>query len=283
MISRWFFFTRLVGTISVIACNLLLGILNVINFNYKLVAFGLLPLYFILSLIWFLLSRVKKWNGRFLYFQLFIDLITITVGIYLSGSTHSEFVYLYLMVVLAAAIVSMRAVITTSLSALIFYLSLVALEQLRIIPQAAGSYYGIHGNDVIHVAVYSMIALIVTFQGYFYVSRIRKKNEEIMKLKNEFFFHTVHDLRSPETVIRWILEKYNDPEFIKKYPEFKEDLAIVTELNKKIRKMIDDIVIIIKGEELVSKKETVDIAKVVNDMALKLKAAMEKKKIIFRI
>lgn len=285
-ISKWFFITRAVGSFTICLGVLILRFLNIISFDVKPIIFGLIPSYLVINLLWLVIAKSaiaesKIWSSRFLYLQLLIDIITITTGIYLSGGIHSEFLYLYLMVALSAAVVSLRTIITTGLVALFFYAALLFLEQLGIIDPALKTYQGFQADEALRLAVYSMVVIIVSFQGYFYIFRIRKKDEELLRLKDEFLFRTVHALRSPETAVLWILEKYKRSESFGRYPGLQDDIATLTRLNIRIRKLIEDVMALAQGKNIATRKEATDTASIIERVALDLKPLFEKKSIMF--
>ncbi|MBU6415389.1 HAMP domain-containing histidine kinase, partial [Patescibacteria group bacterium] len=104
------------------------------------------------------------------------------------------------------------------------------------------------------------------------------------KEKDDFLFRTVHDLRSPSNTVRLILEKYAKSDFLKRYPELKEDISIIQELDARMLQLVNDLLLVGKGEEAgtLVKKEKVDISLIIQQVLNECSAIAAVKNIKFR-
>ena len=280
LISQWFFITRVIGAIAIALGIVFLWMFNAIDFAPGPILFGLIPIYFIVNFLWLFGTKIKTRGWAFLYLQMIVDTLMITAGIYLSGGIHSELVYLYLMVILSAAVISFRAIVAMGFAALALYMALIFTEQLELIAPAQGSHWGFHADEAVRIGVYSIIVIIVAFQSYFYISRIRKKDEELIKLKDEFLFRTVHGLRSPSAAIRWILEKWSSPKIAARYPEMREDMTMIRQLNEKMLTLIQDLLNWAHGKETVFKQERFAVTGLIQNLLKEFDNAVREKTLV---
>ena len=221
-------------------------------FDPRPVVFGLIPFVLAVSAGWGILIRKGYFPEKLLIPQLILDLLMVTVGVYLTGGLHSEFIFIYVFVVVSATLVSFRATAVVGIGAIALYLML-------------GLITGFARADIIRIAIFILVVGLISFQSLFYVSQIRRKNLEILKFKDEFLFRTIHDLRSPSTVLRLILDKYADPVETAKLPEsVRQDVDLLQKVSLRMRSLVEDILKIAKGEqgELEFKKERLDAAAV---------------------
>jgi signal transduction histidine kinase len=79
---------------------------------------------------------------------------------------------------------------------------------------------------------------------------IKEANEKLMRIKDEFMFRTVHDLRGPASTAKFIVEKYQTNNFGKCNPEeVRKDMKTIGELNQDLLTMIEDLLQVAKGEQ----------------------------------
>lgn len=276
----WFIVMRAVGVVIVA--------LGVVMFNFMgLLTFGPRPVFFILfflfiiNFLWWFGLRYKSRLSPFLHAQIFVDLLAVTVGIYFSGGLRSDFLYLYFIMVLSAALISLRMTIYAILAILLLYFSAVRVEFLYPVPFSYENTLSGNTHYITHVAVFLLMLTIVGFQAYYYISRLRRKDEEISKTKDEFLFRTVHDLRSPSSAINWFLEKCERAEYAKVFPQIKEDIKDVRELNNRVSHLISELAAAVRGErqEIVFKKEKVDVRETIRSVLKEVEREIDAKKI----
>jgi signal transduction histidine kinase len=102
-----------------------------------------------------------------------------------------------------------------------------------------------------------------------------------IKFKDDFLFQTVHDLRTPSTVIKMVLSKYEEPEFLRRYPELRQDVEFVREANERMIRLIQYLFEIAKGERagLTPKKERVNLQDVIKSTLKELDKIFAEKNI----
>lgn len=107
-----------------------------------------------------------------------------------------------------------------------------------------------------------------------------QKNREIQKIKEEFFFHTIHDLRAPSNVIRMVMDEYSDPDKFKSNPKRMQESANMVKLaNERMIKLVQGLLEVAKGVEIVYKKEKTDISGLIRNVIREFGPALEKKSI----
>src|ERR1051325_4634406 len=263
LISKWLNIVRITSAVLVFLSISLLHYFGFFEFDPDFVLFKVIPIYFILCGVWYLLIK-NNFLTKLLYSQLFIDLIFINVGVHYTGGAGSPFAFLSILPVISATIISMRATAVVGATALGFYGGLNYLENTGILQ--SNSLQVISPYDDERFVVFVLIVFLVAFQAYFFRTSIRKKERELEKVKDDFLFRTVHDLRAPSTVMRAIVDKYDSPEWFKSHPETKEDIEISKEANSRMINLISDLFEIAKGQktEITFKKERVNVPEVLS-------------------
>lgn len=109
--------------------------------------------------------------------------------------------------VLSAIVISLSATAWATLGSLAFYALLIYLEHIGIVTPVHGAHYGFQHDELIRISIFFLISFLVAFQGYYYISRVRKLEKDAARLKDEFLFRAVHDLRIPVNATRWILDR----------------------------------------------------------------------------
>ena len=119
------------------------------------------------------------------------------------------------------------------------------------------------------------------FISYYYAYSLKKKNEEIVKIKNEFLFRTVHDLRSPATNIRFLLERYEDPAVKNKDADIKYDLELIKKLDSSLLNLIQDILVLAKSRDFTDsfRREKINLQDLIRNILVECNPVIIKKAI----
>ncbi len=254
-----------------------------INIFYPVIFF-LWPAYLILNSVILFLTRkpLGKEKNWLLYLQLTGDILTMTLIIHFFGGTQSEQNYLYLIPIISATLISFRATLITTLSSFVAYFLLIYLENIGWLTTITLWQENFQNIPEARIVRFILVSAIVAVSGYFYISRLKQKDEEIIKLKDEFLVRTVHDLRSPLTSVKWALEKYESPEFNNCSPqEIREDALLVKSVVSRVLTLVSDLLTAAKGGRISSvvKKEFVSVKDVVEQILQDAKPLLVKNKI----
>jgi signal transduction histidine kinase len=222
-----------------------------IDFDPAPILFVLIPTFVAASATSSLLIRKLRRFGRpILYGQLGLDVAAITVGVLLTGASRSPFIPLYLLVVISAGLVSVWATAVLGAIASLLYVSMVLGDRAGIFPLLPRMSYGFERDAAFSVIVFVLIIALIAFQSWFYVRSIRRKDEQLLALKDEFLFRTIHDLRAPSTVIKLVLAKLGeDPKLFAAYPDAKSDVALMNGALERMTGLIEDLLKIGRGEQ----------------------------------
>jgi len=274
---HWMNFIRVIAVLIIILAIGFLWLIDGLNFNPRPV-WVILSFYCLLVTIFWYLSKKRKQSFLFLYLQNVFDVLMITLGIYFAGGIHSDFVPLYVLTIITSAFLSLWAFLGTTLLVAFCYVSLILLTYLGLVPPLDS--FNVN-SDTSRILVFLLMFVTIAFQSRYYASRIRKKDEELLKLKDEFLFTTVHDLRSPITVIKWALEKYNKPQFIEKHKVISKDIVLVENLVKRMLNSVNKLMRLASGEykEESEPRQALNITSVISELLEEQRLFFSKKKI----
>lgn len=233
VLIRWTIAVRTLATLASWIAIYAEWYFGIIQYDPRFILFVLLPAYLACNLIWYFSAIKKVGIFGFLYASFVVDLLLITFAVYVSGQIMSSFIFLYAVVLINAAVISLEATIAFAALSLILYALLmfysgVGIDRLLI------------GPLLQHTSALVVIIIVIATQSYFFISRIRRREKEISDLKEGFLFRMVHDLRAPCTVIKLVMDKCSDPEFLKK-PEAGGHMEMVRQANYAILELINDI------------------------------------------
>jgi len=95
--------------------------------------------------------------------------------------------------------------------------------------------------------------------------KVRQK-VELNEAKEEFMFHTIHDLRAPNTILKMALSEYAEQGLTEKYPEAKDVFAMMQEANGRMEKLLEHLFQFAKGErkEIVLKSEQISLSEIIH-------------------
>lgn len=113
----------------------------------------------------------------------------------------------------------------------------------------------------------AVIGAIIVLRDVTVERELRKKEHEMIKLKDDFLFRTIHDLRSPTTIIRLALDLRPEDGTLTDIdrPKLQKGIDMIQEANARIMRLVEDLLKIAKGEnaDTVLKKERVDLGHLV--------------------
>ena len=185
----------------------------------------LVLLFYVLSLIYFILYIWGKFLKTQVYFQIFFDLLLITALVYISGGLQGSFYFLYIFEIIAASIVlSKRAAYLTAALSAIFFGYLVVLMYRRIIPSFAPEEtleisLGLVINNIF--IAWSAFFLVAFLMNYLTGSlkrtkdqlRLTQKELEVKKrlaVAGEVSAHLAHEIRNPLAAISGSVQVLKD-------------------------------------------------------------------------
>lgn len=277
---RWLTIPRVATVVVMVAAIVWFWFRGMIDFDPEPIIFGLVPIFLAASAAVGVLIMRKLRPIFLLVVQLVIDTMGVTAAILMTGGVRSPFVGMYVLVIVSAGIISTGTAVGIGLLITLLYGAMAWIDRLGG-PVIHGMSMGSAQTDAISLTVFVLIVALVAFQSQFYARRIREKDEELLKLKDEFLFRTIHDLRSPSVVIKIILEKYRDPKLFEKFPEFKGDVTLVQGALDRMTTLIEDLLKIGRGEQtgFVIKKDPLDPAAVMDGVVTELGPVMAKKNV----
>ncbi len=269
-VFRWSLVVRTVGFLIFGIVIVLFWYFGVIESDPKPIVFILLPLVFLADLFWIMAVK-KAPKSVFFYTLVAFDILAVTAIVFYSGGQDSPFPFLYLIPVVTATLVSIGGTIATSILTIIIYILL-----LYFFSPAGISF-------LIWVRILRLILLgsIIIFQSYYLTSNIRKKEEEIIKTRDEFLFRTVHDIRSPAIAIRWLLEKYQNQKLKGRYPDIQKDIDEIKGLLERIQNLSENLLMLAKGQRIEVKKEPLAVPLIVQSILREVQPGIVEKNINF--
>ncbi|MBI5400133.1 HAMP domain-containing histidine kinase [Candidatus Saganbacteria bacterium] len=280
--------------------------LTVISATLFLIA-GLAGYNFLIHLIYLFSQRFKLWQLVFLRSAAeTIDVLAITIFIYITGGLDSPYWFLYLVLLVISgfgvySLASLSVFIIAIFSAL-FYLGLLTLTYYRILPS-----YGLVVNLtpqqllelILNRAVFVTVAFFLFSTTIFYFSKLvnqhrkelMKKNEELLgalekvketdRLKDEFVATASHELRTPLSVVRENISLIEDGVVSLDGPKGKDFLTVARGNIDRLASIIDNLLDIskIESRSLVLKRQTTDLTQIAAKAIELLKHKAEEKQI----
>ncbi|MGE5297798.1 MAG: sensor histidine kinase [Acidobacteriaceae bacterium] len=278
-ILYWSSLGHYVVCVSLEAIILALWLMHALAFSPGAILLWLIPVYFLLSVMGLTVSHSFPQHARrFNFLVLAGSFIIVSAIVQFTGANHNEFLFLYIIPIINAALLSTRFSILTTLAAVAMYAGIEYLEELSGTP--SGSFEG-GLNEVRHIGLLALIGIVVSFQTRYYISRIEKTEEALVEAKDQFLFRTVHDIRSPSTAIKFISEKYQKAAVKKKYPEIAEDIGLIREQTQRILDLVKDLLGAVEDERpsLSLNLSSVDVQELNGKLLESLKPVWKPKKI----
>lgn len=252
LVNWLFIVVRLVGITVIFFTLLVLIHSDLLYYNPAPIIFVLTPLFLITNVVWWLTSKNKNILEKSLEIQPPVDALLIAVVIYFTGAGHSALQVLVLVPIFSAAMVSKKSVILTLLVAVLslLFMAFGELYGFLLPPglfiEKEGLYKGI--ENFFKPSWIAATSILVAFQGFYLISKIKKRDLELARVKDEFFFRAVHDLRAPLTALRWLTEKYQMLASKDRDVNFSKDLASIHELELHMLDLIKDALAVSRGE-----------------------------------
>ncbi|MCJ7680610.1 MAG: HAMP domain-containing histidine kinase [Candidatus Aminicenantes bacterium] len=216
--------------------------------TYYFVIFGI----FAVSLVYLLLQSVWKHYTGQLYLQILIDLLFITVLVYISGGLQGTFYFLYIFEIVAAGILlSGRAAYLTAALSSIFFGLLVDLLFFGVIP-----YFGGNPEERIETGVF-LNSIFIAWSAFFMVAllsnyltkNLRKTRIELdltrreleikkqLALAGDMAAHLAHEIRNPLAAISGSIQVLSGE--LKLTDEKKQLMDIVVSESRRISQSFD--------------------------------------------
>jgi len=247
----WFILLRLIIVTSLLVSAVIIqfstSIFLPLNPFYYLIL-----LFYLFSLVYFLLYLWNKSYTLQVYFQILVDVLLITALVYISGGLKGSFYFLYIFDIIAASIIlSGRASFLTAALSAIFFGFLVEGTYFRIIPffnneqQIELSLGVVTNNIVVSWGVFFLVALLMNFLN----RNLRKTREQLRQAKKELEIKNrlaiigevsaqlAHEIRNPLTAIAGSVQLLNDE--LPLNEEQKELMNIVIQESKRVSKSIE--------------------------------------------
>jgi len=223
---------RLLGILTAVAVILAFELAGLLPFDARPVLLYFMPAYYLAGwLMWFVLKGSVRTETALIALNVF-DAVAVTVGLTLTGGADSPFAVFLLVVLISASLISLRGTVTTGTAILLLYGGLVLTTPLS-------------GDEIIRAVTFAFAVSIVAFQSYTLISRVRARDRELTKQKEDFLFRTVHDIRAPATVIRYAVEGTRDPALPAVVLESYDEIERAT---TRINNMVTDLMKVARGE-----------------------------------
>ncbi len=117
--------------------------------------------------------------------------------------------------------------------------------------------------------------------GCIIVFRDMSKEIQLEKIKEDFTYRIVHDLRSPITVISSILSEQNTAKLFSLNKDTKEVYDLLNSATKQMLKMINDLLTSAKSKTLGTSSKKISLSEVINETMKNLKPLAQTKKITY--
>lgn len=127
------------------------------------------------------------------------------------------------------------------------------------------------------VALIVLIINVILFVIGFSVVKSFEKLAEASKLKSEFINIISHQVRSPLTNLKWVVDILHSKDIEKNIEKEEEYFSSLKENIRRISDLIDNLLVVSRIQEgtLVSNKKEIDVRKVISDMIFRFKVFAE--------
>lgn len=212
--------------------------------------------------------------------QIALDLVWVTLLVHFSGDLQSRLAFMYLIPVLSAAILSSRAILWTTGASFVCYYGLLAVVHFGLIRVQVIASPTIEYFSSLQLVRHAATILIASLAAWWYIQSIKRNDERLVRLKDDFMFMVLHDLRSPTTAIRWITAKYRQPESAKRYPEIQADMLAMETSIDRVMKISNTLLLIAKGEHVTLETQNCDLAPAIITILREMEPEMSEKNIV---
>lgn len=211
---------------------------------------------------------------RVLFFLLLSDVAVISLVlniIQVSGNPPVALNSLYLIVLIAASLLNKRAIFLLGITTLAGYLTTTYLNSSN--PDIFFT-----TDRVTQVAMFIVFTILAASQSYYFTYIVQKRDEDALKLRDQFVFTTAHDLRAPFALIRLLAEKYE-----KRQPKtltlLREDMEAINTNVAMASRLLEDLLLLAKGENVQIDSIPVNIEPVIRQLIKHWEFATEKKNV----
>ncbi len=185
---QWLMFFRVVVVTLLLGATAIIQVRDSLIFQYVPPAYlyTLTGFTYGLTLLYaFLLGRIQSLRG-FAYLQILVDLVFITVLVYLTGGIASIFSWVYLFSIFSAsAILYRRGGLLIASASSILYGTLLDLEYYGVVSPLSGRYlfpYDFQNSYVLYlISVNIMAFYLVAILSSYLAEQVRRKEEELKK------------------------------------------------------------------------------------------------------
>lgn len=265
-LNSWFFHMRTLAIFALMAGCFLFWRIDIISSEaWRTFIFIALP-YLAANFFWFSVSKKARLSSLALHAQLILDLIFFTAIIYHFGSSHDELAFLYILNIMSAAFISAFAASMSVITVVFIYIVLAyAINDFANVP---------------HVIAFIVTAIAIAFQSNFFISRLRKKEEDACRVKDAFLGMAMHQLRNPLAAESLLLNAVEGEGKSKKLlPEQIRAIHMAKKVNENVGEFIRDFSVISKTEENLEKLNFEEISPflVLRDIVREVRIAPSKK------
>lgn len=207
--------------------------LNIIRFNPLTALFFIIPAIAAANGIWFWYSRARKPDRFYFHLQVLIDAALILAVVYYTGGLYSDFLFLPLIVLSLAALVSLELSSATFIVSAGFYFFMFFYQtwglSLEEIFQSLG---GLNGMKFIRILIFIFMGVLISFTISYFIKEIKRRSKEVEDAKREVYGKVVRGLCDPLTAARLLLEEFDKKEFVSRNPELAKDIDLARQLEK---------------------------------------------------
>ena len=252
LVNRLFLVVRTIGVFLIALVLFLLWRSDLLWYDPKPIFIYIAPIALFSNWVWWYLIKNPELADYVLTAQLVADEIIVALVIYFTGAGHSALHILILVPVFSAALVSRKAVVIIFILAAVSMFGMAFGEYtLLLLPPGRfdvmeGIFTG--GNNFFRSSWIIAVAALVAFQGFYFISSMKRREQELARVKDEFFFRAVHDLRSPLTALRWLTEKYKRQPESAENRELKKDIGMFYDLEVNMLELVKDALAVSRGE-----------------------------------
>lgn len=204
----------------------------------------------------------------------FADIIAISyvlLAIQAEGSSPISLNSLYLVVLIPAMLLGKGSIALLGITTLLAYL-------LTTSSNIQDSDIFFTTERVTQVAMFILFTALAAVQSFYLTSVIRKRDEEELRLKDQFVFTTAHDLRAPFALIRLLAEKYEKRQ-PKTIEQLREDMSAINENVASASQLLEDLLRLAKGEDVPLQVKALDLAPIITQLLRHWDLAMEQSEI----
>lgn len=230
---------RFIVVVSSVVLIYLTWVFNIIRFDPLLALLVVAPAVVAINGVWLFYCRSRKPKKFYFLPQVLIDTGLILAVVYYTGGLYSDFLFLPLIILSLAALVSWRLSFIVFALSVSFYFILFFYQMWGLSAQEIfQSFGGLNGMKLIRILIFAFMGALTSFAIAHFINEIRRRNEEIEKIKQETYSKVVRGLCDPLTAIRFMLEEFNKKEFVARNPELAKNIEILRQFEKEAQEVV---------------------------------------------